>query len=112
MSQEELTSVYLDSDLFLLPTKYEIFGMVLLEAVSFGVPVITSYNGGASTIIQDEANGIIIKEFDVNKWCDSIIRCINRSNRNTTKREVQTNKMDKFSWENIAKQIMDTMAIL
>lgn len=72
LKQTDIIELYKNSDLFILPTKYEIFGMVLLEAMYFGLPCITSINGGSSTIIKSGVNGMIMKKFDKNSWIDSI----------------------------------------
>ena len=77
MQQEELSNIYKISDIFLLPTEYEIFGMVLLEAMYFGLPCITSINGGSSTIIKNGINGMIIDKFDMNSWTNSIKLLLN-----------------------------------
>ena len=77
MKQIELPKLYEISDLFLLPTKYEIFGMVLLEAMYFGVPVITTLNGGSSTLIKNCENGIICKENNLNDWVNEVTTIIN-----------------------------------
>ena len=44
--QSQVHELYDRANLFVLPTRYEIFGMVLLEAMYFGLPVLTSLNGG------------------------------------------------------------------
>lgn len=71
VEQKFLKSIYELSDLFLLPTSYEIFGMVLLEAMYFSLPVLTTYNGGSSTLINLE-NGIVIEKLDKNEWAEKI----------------------------------------
>lgn len=63
LEQKYMPAIYQASDAFLLPTRYEIFGMVLLEAMYYGLPVFTTYNGGSSTLINNE-NGIIIENTD------------------------------------------------
>jgi glycosyltransferase involved in cell wall biosynthesis len=77
MKQEELANLYKCCDIFLFPSKYEIFGMVLLEAMYFGLPTITTMNGGSITLIKDKSTGIICDSNDVNSWCDSIINILN-----------------------------------
>lgn len=42
--QSQVHELYDRANLFVLPTRYEIFGMVLLEAMYFGLPVLTSLN--------------------------------------------------------------------
>ena len=71
-SQKELISYYREASVFLLPSYYEIFGMVLLEAMYFGVPVVSSINGGSTTLIENKYNGFILKEFDKYQWADCI----------------------------------------
>ena len=71
-SQKELISYYREASVFLLPSYYEIFGMVLLEAMYFGVPVVSSINGGSTTLIENKCNGFILKEFDKYEWVDCI----------------------------------------
>ena len=72
LEQKYVREIYGCCDLFLLPTRYEIFGMVLLEAMYFGMPVLTTFNGGSSTLIQDGKNGFVLNEMDVNLWADKI----------------------------------------
>lgn len=69
--QTELSEYYCSSDLFILPTKYEIFGMVLLEAMYHGLPVITSDNGGSEVLIEDGVDGFI-RALDVKQWAECI----------------------------------------
>jgi len=57
---EELAAVYGDADIFILPTLREAFGMVLIEAMSFGLPVIASNVGGVPEIIQNGVDGLLI----------------------------------------------------
>lgn len=71
--QKYLSYIYQNTDVFLLPTIYEIFGMVLLEAMYFGKPVITTQNGGSDMLIQNGKTGITEPEFNAEKWAEDII---------------------------------------
>lgn len=62
MEQKYLSGVYNLADFFLLPTEYEIFGMVLLEAMYYKTVVLTTDNGGSSTLIDNGRNGYILKD--------------------------------------------------
>lgn len=70
--QNELPSLYKQSDLFLLPTRYEIFGMVLLEAMYFGVPVMTYSAAGPLDVIDDGIDGIVMRDFNAEHWIETI----------------------------------------
>ncbi len=72
LEQAFLPAVYQTCDVFLLPTLYEIFGMVLLEAMYFGACVVTSHNGGSDVLIENAKNGFIIKNFDCDVWANQI----------------------------------------
>ena len=56
--------VYAAADVFLLPTLYDPFANVTLEALAAGLPVITSAQNGASEIIENEKNGFILPRAD------------------------------------------------
>ena len=69
-TQLQLVDVYKNTDLFLFTSNYEIFGMVLLEAMYFRVPVISSVNGGSVTLIEQGKNGYVLNEFNVEQWLE------------------------------------------
>lgn len=62
--RENIVSVLQQSDAFVLPSDAETFGVVYIEALACGKPVIGAKNGGAEEIITDD-NGILIDKNDV-----------------------------------------------
>lgn len=80
---EELVNLLNKSDLFVHPSKYETFGVVLIEALSCGVPVVSTRCGGAESIIEADFLGELsdINEDDfiekikmaLNKKYDSVL---------------------------------------
>ena len=110
LQQNELSQLYKTADVFLLPSKYEIFGMVLMEAMSFGLPVITSYNGGSSTIIDSGKNGIILHDFDSKIWSDEIVNLLtDQSKWMRISIAAQSTSANRFSWDTIVRQILSTI---
>jgi len=63
----DLFSIYLLSDLFVLPSLYEAYGAVVNEALLFGVPVLCSTYAGASELIRKGINGDIFNPLDISK---------------------------------------------
>lgn len=110
LQQNELAHLYKTADVFLLPSKYEIFGMVLMEAMTFGLPVISSYNGGSSTIIDSGENGIIMREFDAEVWGSTVVNLLKDRDRWTRiSTAAQSTGADRFSWQTIVSQILSTL---
>ena len=101
-SQQELALFYQRVNLFLFTSNYEIFGMVLLEAMYFGIPVISSWNGGASTLIKNRINGIVMDGFCLKDWVNSIIMLRNDSIKYCEMRKAAEETVkEKFLWERL-----------
>ena len=56
--------LYAAADLFVLPTRYEPFGMVIVEAMSSGLPVVVSGCSGAAELITPGESGLVVAEPD------------------------------------------------
>lgn len=108
LDQKYLPLVYSYSDVFLLPTSYEIFGMVLLEAMYFGAPAITTYNGGSSMLIKNGQNGIIIDNFQISDWKESVQRLLCDDILKSKIVENAKFKIEnEFTWEALADKFIE-----
>src|SRR5437867_8769254 len=70
--QSVLPVYYVASDVTVLPSYYESFGMVALEAMACGSPVIASRVGGLVTTVRDGVTGFLISEGDVDALAERI----------------------------------------
>ena len=99
-SQSELPSIYAASDCFLLASDYEILGMVIMEAMYFGVPVISTKTTGADFIIKDGEDGIIIDNKDAKIWANTIVRILSDNRARKQIGEAGKKKvMNRFLWD-------------
>jgi glycosyltransferase involved in cell wall biosynthesis len=105
VSQDEIANYYNNADIFLLPTKYEIFGMVIMEAMYFGLPIITTLNGGSSTIIHNKENGFI-EEVDIDKWTDIILKIINKEII-VDKEKIKNTIINNYTWDKLADKFIE-----
>ena len=107
MDNKYLKYIYEESKVFLLPSKLEIFGMVLLEAMYFGATTITSVNGGSATLIENGKNGVVIDSFKEDIWIEKIIRLVNNDD---DRRQISINAkktiLDGFTWEKISRKFL------
>ena len=79
LKQEELIPYYQSASLLLLPSKHESFGMVMVEAMSCGTPVIAlKGSGGPDEIIKEGLNGFLCEESTFNHQVYQVISAKNR----------------------------------
>ena len=105
LKQSQLPFLYRKAAMFLLPSSYEIFGMVLMEAMYYEIPVITTQNGGSLTLI-DSASGIVC-DLDINEWKEQIIRIL-RDAKYRKQIGINGKKMveEKCSWDVITSKMI------
>lgn len=97
--QEELPYIYEDADLFLLASDYEIYGMVILEAMYYGLPVLSTRTGGARTLITDGQTGYIIDSLNGKDWSDRISEIFSDSvTYDKIKSKVHSHVLDNLLW--------------
>ena len=109
IEQKYLSQIYSQSDFFLLPTEYEIFGMVLLEAMYFGNIVLTTRNGGALTLIKNSVNGFILQKLDILQWA-ALIENIN--NQKFKMKTIETNAVQtiikNYTWDSCSNRFEES----
>jgi glycosyltransferase involved in cell wall biosynthesis len=68
----DVASVLAGLDLLVLPSRREAFGMILLEAMAAGTPVIASNSGGPTEIIRNGESGLLVPEGDADALAGAI----------------------------------------
>lgn len=107
IKQEKIRKIYENSDVFVLPTSYEIFGMVLLESMYFGIPVVTTLNGGSSTLIDNMEDGIICPLLDVQQWKDSIKKLIEDEEFYKKISQNEIEKIKEYTWDALVEKFVE-----
>lgn len=75
LSREDMQKEMQEANCFVLPTRYEAFGVVLIEAMASGLPVIATRSGGPDTIVTEE-NGLLIDPDNFNQLADAMEQMI------------------------------------
>lgn len=79
---DELKKIYLAADFFVLPTREDIWGLVINEAMSYGLPVITSDKCGAGQeLIKNGENGFIVPVDNISELEDRLNELLSDSNK-------------------------------
>lgn len=110
LTQPQLRSLYEKMQVMVFPSNYEIFGMVLLEAMYFNLPIISSDNGGSDTLITDGVDGIIVDGFEVNSWANAIIDLYtDKSKYDGLVKALKEKDRSVYTWDGIAKKYLQAI---
>jgi len=103
--QDTLQYYYSAAEVVVLPSHYESFGMVALEAMACGTPVIASDVGGLSFLVQDGKTGFTVPDGDAGQLQARLSQLLaDRSLRDSLGAAATAYARD-FSWDRIARQI-------
>jgi len=103
----EVDKYLASSDMFLFPTLYEPFGLVILEAMSSGIPVITSKAAGAAELIENMKDGIILKNTkDYNEIAQKINYLLEDKERMKEMGKRARMRAEKYSWNAAAEKML------
>jgi glycosyltransferase involved in cell wall biosynthesis len=76
LEQEELNRLYLASKIFILPSLKEGFGIVLLEAMYYGLPIVTTKISAMPELVTDGENGLLVPVADPMALAEAISKLI------------------------------------
>ena len=80
----------------------------MLEAMYFGVPVITTHNGGSDMLIENEKSGIIIDDFIAEEWKDKTVLLLNDESMNSTIIKNAKDKIEnEFTWDALVDKFIE-----
>ena len=105
LSRENVAKEMYNCDSFVLASEYETFGVVYIEALSYGKPVIGCYNGGAEDII-NESNGYIVESSNIDSLAMAMEKMKNSISK-FSKENIIRDTEEKYNSKRIAKLIID-----
>ena len=88
-------------DLFVLPSLRESFGVVQIEAMACGKPVVATRNGGSEEVVISDKYGLLVEPVDPDGLAEKILVALDRE----WDREAILAYAERFTWENIVKEI-------
>ncbi len=111
LSGEELASAYASGDIFLFPSSTETLGLVLLEAMAAGCPVIGANKGGIPDIINDGINGCLYDPDQEDNGKESLIAATRKILQDNSKKEkmriAARTEAEKWDWNQATLQLKD-----
>jgi D-inositol-3-phosphate glycosyltransferase len=105
--QDRLPYYYSAAELVVMPSHYESFGMVALEAMACGTPVVASEVGGLGYLVRDGETGFTIPDQEPEQLCEKISWLLNDPDLHATMSRRAVEYAQDYAWEKIATQIVD-----
>ncbi|MGF1513951.1 MAG: glycosyltransferase family 4 protein [Elainellaceae cyanobacterium] len=106
ISDEDLPLYYTAADLCVVPSHYEPFGLVAIEAMASRTPVVASQVGGLQYTVNAEETGLLAPPKDVEAFSNAIDRILaDPSWRDQLGEAARKRVEDHFSWGGVARQL-------
>ena len=104
--QDTLPYYYSAAEVLVMPSHYESFGMVALEAMACGTPVIASDVGGLGFLVQDGETGYTIPDGEPETMCERLSSLLSEPHLRAQMGQRAAEVAQSYSWYKIAKQII------
>jgi len=111
-AQDTLPYYYSAADMLIMPSYYESFGMVALEAMACGTPVVASDVGGLHYLVQDGKTGFVVPSGNPEALVDPLNELMNNDNLREKMGQQAARFAQKYSWELISAEIAKVYAKL
>ncbi|MBE9003757.1 glycosyltransferase family 1 protein [Fortiea sp. LEGE XX443] len=104
----ELGSAFASADAFIFPSRTETLGLVLLEAMAAGCPVVAARSGGIPDIVTDGVNGYLFNpKADIQDAISATIRLLENQQERDTIRQNARKEAEKWGWAAATRQLQD-----
>ncbi|MEW6332629.1 MAG: glycosyltransferase, partial [Pseudomonadota bacterium] len=112
IDQRELPPYYSAADLLAVTSHYESFGLVVLEALACGTPVLSTPVGAVETIIRNGVNGEVVASPAAADVAEGMARILSRPpQRRASTRRIRAS-VENYSWDKVARAVRQSYAAL
>ncbi len=99
VSDRELENLYMSADIFVFPSQWEGFGMVLAEAMSYGLPIVTTNAGAIPYLVKNGLNGLLVPPKDPERLAQAIEALIRSPGLRQSFSEANRKAAKEFNWD-------------
>jgi glycosyltransferase involved in cell wall biosynthesis len=107
LTGKELGSAFASADAFIFPSRTETLGLVLLEAMAAGCPVVAARSGGIPDIVTDGVNGYLFSPTDEEGAIAATQRLLNQQEQRETLRQNARAEAERWSWASATRQLQN-----
>ncbi len=113
VSDAELREQYQHCSLFVMPSSKEGFGIVFLEAMAYGKPVVGGAHGGTPSVVKDGVTGLLVNSSDVAGITQAITRLLgDEKMREEFGRAGHQRLLDKFTFDKFEQNLQEVFRSL
>jgi glycosyltransferase involved in cell wall biosynthesis len=103
----DLGAAFACADAFVFPSRTETLGLVLLEAMAAGCPVVAARSGGIPDIVTDGVNGYLFDPADDEGAIAATVRLLERQDERETLRQNARVEAERWSWASATRQLQN-----
>jgi phosphatidylinositol alpha-mannosyltransferase len=106
--EEDKPRYYRTADVFCAPnTGNESFGLILLEAMAAGTPVVASNIEGFSYVVAHEQEGLLVPPRNATALADALVQLLGDADRRREMGRRGQEKASNFAWDRVSRQVLD-----
>jgi D-inositol-3-phosphate glycosyltransferase len=106
VEQKELPLYYSAADVCVIPSYYESFGLVALESLACGTPIVATRVGGIESVVRQGQNGYMVEDNAPLRLADRIAALLSQKGSGMNSADSIRASVNGFSWSNIAEAIV------
>jgi glycosyltransferase involved in cell wall biosynthesis len=110
LPDEELARLYRQADLFCLPSVQEGFGIVFLEAMACGLPVVAARAAAIPEVVPDRQAGLLVPPGDVAALAHALVELLARPRQRAGYGAFGREYVERFDWDRVAQMFLEQVA--
>ena len=104
IKRAEMSSLYAEHEIFVLPSLMEGMPLVLLEAMASGMPVVTTESSGMTDLVEDSHDGLFVIPGDAESLSTAIVRLCRDPELRLRLGSAAQEKMKRYTWKEAARR--------
>jgi glycogen synthase len=108
VSNERISSLFAEADIYVQPSLYEPFSIAILEAMGAGLPLVVSRVGGIPELVINKKDGLVVDPCDTSQLSQALITLLSNSSLRKLYGDSGKDKViNSLSWEKIAEKTLE-----
>jgi glycosyltransferase involved in cell wall biosynthesis len=106
LAGQELAQAFASADVFAFPSTTDTLGLVGLEAMASGVPVVGADAGGIPFVVQDGVTGYLVRPGDTDGWTDRLQRLLLEPQERERMSRAARHDAEQYSWRSATESVV------